>query len=108
MKFDMFPGYVAVEKIEPDEKTPGGLFIPKNVTDGPLVLGRVVAAAKWYMSGSKDVEISLHEGDVVIYPWKSASWIEINGTEYTMLDYRAIVGRVENNESESTAVRQKG
>jgi co-chaperonin GroES (HSP10) len=95
MKIDMFQGYVAVEKIEPEQKeSAGGILIPKTVAEGPLVMGRVLSAAATFMAFSGPVDTDLHEGDTVVYEDVLGKAIEIDGTKVTMLRYADILGRV--------------
>ena len=60
--------YVLLEKIEEDNKTAGGIYIPDTAKEKPST-GRVIATGP----GLKDEPITVKTGDVVLFgKWASS------------------------------------
>ncbi len=76
---------VVVRPLEAEEKTAGGIIIPDNAKEKPQ-RGEVVAvgAGKISDSGQK-IEMSLKEGDKVLYGKYSGTEVSIDGTDYLIM-----------------------
>ncbi len=63
-----------------EEKTVGGIIIPDSAKEKPLK-GKVVAVG----SGTKDEEMVLKAGDMVLYGKYAGTEIEIDGEKYLIM-----------------------
>ena len=80
---------VLVEPQEAEEKTASGIIIPDTAKEKPQK-GTVVAVGP----GTKDEEIQVKVGDVVLYGKYSGTELQIEGKDYLMMrqsDILAIV-----------------
>jgi len=74
----------------PAEEKVGGIIIPDTAKEKPLQ-GKVIAAG----TGTKDEEMVLKAGDVVLYGKYSGTEVEFEGEKYLIMrqsDVLAIVG----------------
>ncbi|MDE6865816.1 MAG: co-chaperone GroES [Muribaculaceae bacterium] len=81
---------VLIEPTAAEEVTMAGIIIPDSAKEKPLK-GKVVAVG----NGSKDEEMILKEGDVVLYGKYAGTEIEFEGVKYLMMrqsDVLVIVG----------------
>ena len=87
---------VAVEVLEQDQKTAGGIIIPDTAKEKP-VEGIVVAVG----AGTKDesgtrVAIDVKVGDKVIFGKWSGTEVEVSGKKLLIMKESDIIGIVEN------------
>ena len=82
---------VLVQPTKSDEKTAGGIVLPDTAKERPQE-GTVVAvgAGRTLDSGSKS-ELTVKEGDVVIYSKYGGTEIKLDGTDYLILDESSIL-----------------
>lgn len=81
---------VLIAPVPAEEVTMHGIIIPDSAKEKPLK-GKVLAVG----AGTKDEEMLLHEGDMVLYGKYSGTEIEYNGEKYLIMrqsDVLAIVG----------------
>ena len=71
---------VLVQPMEAESKTASGLIIPDTAKEKPQK-GTVVAAGP----GTKDEEMQVKPGDVVLYGKYSGSELNVDGTDYLMM-----------------------
>ncbi|MDR1172266.1 MAG: co-chaperone GroES [Bacteroidales bacterium] len=71
---------VLVQPMEAESKTASGLIIPDTAKEKPQK-GTVVAAGP----GTKDEEIQVKVGDVVLYGKYAGSELNVDGTDYLMM-----------------------
>ncbi len=71
---------VLVQAKQIEEKTAGGLIIPDNSKEKPLE-GTVIAAGK----GTKDIEMEVKVGDVVLYGKYAGTEISHEGKDYLIM-----------------------
>lgn len=71
---------VVVEPQEAEVKTSGGIFIPDSAQEKPQ-RGKVIAVG----SGTKDVEMEVKEGDVVLYGKYSGNELQFEGKDYLIM-----------------------
>ena len=81
---------VLIEPTAAEEVTMGGIIIPDSAKEKPLK-GKVVAVGH----GTKDEEMILKEGDVVLYGKYSGTEIEFEGTKYLMMRQSDVLAVVE-------------
>lgn len=63
-----------------EEKTIGGIIIPDTAKEKPLQ-GEIIAVGQ----GTKDEEMTLKVGDVVLYGKYTGSEVEFEGVKYLMM-----------------------
>ncbi|MDD3568964.1 MAG: co-chaperone GroES [Bacteroidales bacterium] len=80
---------VLVEPMEAEEKTASGIYIPDTAKEKPQ-RGTVVALG----SGTKDVEMEVKKGDVVLYGKYAGTEISIDGKDYLMMKQSDILAVV--------------
>jgi chaperonin GroES len=71
---------VLVQPSEAESKTASGLIIPDTAKEKPQK-GTVVAAGP----GTKDEEMQVKPGDVVLYGKYSGTELNVDGTDYLMM-----------------------
>jgi len=71
---------VLVQPMEAESKTASGLIIPDTAKEKPQK-GTVVAAGP----GTKDEEMQVKPGDVVLYGKYAGSELNVDGTDYLMM-----------------------
>ena len=84
-----------VERIEGEEKTSGGLYIPDSAKEKPQQ-GRVVAAGKGRVREDGTVQpLDLKEGDKILFGKYSGTEIKIDGSEYLIMREDDVLGVLE-------------
>jgi chaperonin GroES len=88
---------VVIKKLAPDEKTPGGLFIPKNAEDRELAWQALVIAVGpgRTLDSGKRVEPRVKKGDKVIVGKYMGTKLTIDGEEYFVVKEDDLHGVVE-------------
>ena len=71
---------VLVEPLAAEEKTASGLYIPDTAKEKPLK-GTVVAVGK----GKKDHEMTVKNGDTVLYGKYGGTELKLDGKDYLMM-----------------------
>lgn len=71
---------VLVEPVQAEEKTASGIIIPDTAKEKPSK-GKVIAIGK----GTKDEEMQVKVGDVVLYGKYAGSEITVDGKDYLMM-----------------------
>lgn len=90
MKITPLADRVLIEPTPAEEVTMGGIIIPDSAKEKPLK-GTVVAAG----TGTKDEEMILKAGDIVLFGKYAGSELELEGKKYLIMrqsDVLAIVG----------------
>lgn len=77
---------VLIEPAPAETKTVGGIIIPDTAKEKPLK-GTVVAVG----NGTKDEDIVLKEGDVVLYGKYAGTELEIEGKKYLIMRQSDVV-----------------
>ncbi len=81
---------VLIEPTAAEEVTLGGIIIPDSAKEKPLK-GKVLAVG----NGTKDEEMTLKEGDTVLYGKYAGTEIEVDGTKYLMMRQSDVLAVVE-------------
>jgi chaperonin GroES len=85
---------VAVEPLEAEEKTAGGILLPDTAKQKPQ-RGRVVAVGPGKMRDNGErLTLSVAKGDEVLYGRYSGSEIEVDGKEIKIMREGDILARV--------------
>lgn len=81
---------VLVEPAQAEEVTAGGIIIPDSAKEKPLK-GNVIAVG----NGTKDEEMIVKAGDVVLYGKYAGTEIELDGSKYLIMRQSDILGIIE-------------
>lgn len=78
---------VLIEPQAAETKTASGIIIPETAKEKPQK-GKVVAVGK----GKKDHDMTVKEGDMVLYGKYSGTELKLEGTDYLMMREDDILG----------------
>ena len=79
---------VLIEPAKAEEKTVGGIIIPDTAKEKPLQ-GKVLAVGQ----GTKDEEMVLQAGDVVLYGKYSGTEVELDGQKLLIMRQSDVLGK---------------
>lgn len=86
---------IIVERIESDEKTASGLYIPDTAKEKPQQ-GRVVAVGKGRVREDGTIQpLDLRKGDRILFGKYSGSDIKIDNNEYLIMREDDVLGVIE-------------
>jgi chaperonin GroES len=86
---------IIVERLESEEKTPGGLFIPENAKEKPQ-RGRVIAAGNGRVREDGTVQpLDVKEGDLILFGKYAGTETKVAGTEYLIMREDDVLGILE-------------
>ncbi len=95
MKVKPLQDRVLVERLQEEEKTKGGLFIPDSAKEKPMQ-GKVVAAGNGrVMEDGKKIPMDVKIGDVVLFAKYSGNDVKIDDKEYLIMKEDDILAIVE-------------
>ena len=83
-----------VKRIEEEEKTKGGLFIPDTAKEKPQE-GRVVAVGPGKHDYGKVIPMGVKAGDKILFGKYSGTEIKLDGEEHLILREDDILGVIE-------------
>jgi len=84
-----------VQRIESEEKTAGGLFIPDSAKEKPQQ-GRVLSVGKGKVREDGTVQpLDLKEGDKILFGKYSGTEIKIDGDDYLIMREDDVLGVLE-------------
>ncbi len=85
---------VIVQKLEPEDKTAGGIFLPDSTKEKPQE-GKVVAVGPGAVDDKGQRKpMDVKEGDLVLFAKYSGTEIKLDGQEYLILSDRDILAIV--------------
>lgn len=85
---------VIVQKLEPQEKTAGGILLPDSAKEKPQE-GKVVAVGPGIVDDKGQRKpIDVKEGDIVLYAKYSGTEVKLDGEEYLIISERDILAIV--------------
>lgn len=86
---------VVVEPLESEEKTAGGIFLPDTAKEKPQK-GRIVAvgAGKLLKDGTR-TEMSVKQGDTVLFGKYSGTEIKVEGKEFLIMRESDLLARID-------------
>ena len=84
---------VVVKAEEAEEKTSSGLYIPDSAKEKPQ-RGTVISVGPGRVENGTKIEMSVKEGDTVLYGKYSGSEITLDGDEYLIMRESDILGIV--------------
>ncbi|MHB8232127.1 MAG: co-chaperone GroES [bacterium] len=95
MKVKPLQDRVLVERLQEEEKTKGGLFIPDSAKEKPMQ-GKVVAAGNGRVTeDGKKIPMDVKVGDLVLFAKYSGNDVKIDDKEYLIMKEDDILAIVE-------------
>ena len=85
---------VIVKRIEEEEKTKGGIFIPDTAKEKPQE-GRVVAVGPGKQDDGKVIPLGVKAGDKILFGKYSGTEIKLDGEEHLIMKEDDILGVIE-------------
>lgn len=83
---------ILVKRVEEDEKTAGGIFIPDSAKEKPQK-GEIVAAGKGRTTeDGKKIPLEVKVGDKVLFGKYSGTELKLDGEEYLMMREEDVLG----------------
>ncbi len=85
---------VIVKRIQEDEKTAGGLFIPDTAKEKPQE-GKVVAVGPGKSEDGKVIPLGVKAGDKILFGKYSGTEIKLDGEEHLIMREDDILGVID-------------
>jgi len=86
---------VIVQRIEEENRTPGGIIIPDTAKEKPQQ-GKVVAVGKGkILDNGKEIPLNVKEGDRILFSKYAGTEVKIEGQEYLIMREDDILAIVE-------------
>ncbi len=85
---------VLVQPEEAEEKTDSGIIIPDTAKEKPQQ-GKVVAVGPGKVEDGSKIEMSVSEGDLVLYGKYAGTEITLDGEEYMIMRESDILGIIQ-------------
>jgi chaperonin GroES len=86
MKLKPLGDKVVVEVLEQEDKSPGGLYLPDTAKKKPQT-GKIVAVGNGrILDDGKRSDMNVKVGDKVLFSKYGGNEVQIDGSEYTILD----------------------
>jgi chaperonin GroES len=95
MKLRPLQDRILVKRIEEQEKTAGGIYIPDTAKEKP-VMGQVVSVGKGKKGeDGKVIPLDVKPGDKVLFGKYSGNEVKVEGDEYLIMREDDILGIIE-------------
>jgi chaperonin GroES len=97
MKLKFRPLYdrILVQRLEEEDKTPGGIFIPETAKEKPIQ-GKVIATGKGKILEDGSVrDLDVKQGDTILFGKYSGTDIKIGGDEYLIMREDDVLGVID-------------
>ncbi|KMY68393.1 molecular chaperone GroES [Desulfocarbo indianensis] len=92
MKIQPLQDRVIVKRVEEDNKTAGGIIIPDSAKEKPQQ-GKIIAAGPGkVLEGGTRVDMTVKEGDLVLFGKYSGSEVKMDGEELLIMREDDILG----------------
>lgn len=75
---------VLVKRVESEEKTAGGLFIPDTAKEKPSK-GEVIAVGPGKVENGNRIEMSVKAGDLVLFNKYAGTEVKLDGVEHLVM-----------------------
>lgn len=86
---------VVVERVEAEEKTPGGIVLPETAKEKPQ-RGKVVAVGEGkLLESGKRSPLSVKKGDSVLFGKYAGTEVNVDGKEYLIIKEADILAKIE-------------
>jgi len=94
INIDPASGYMVIEPMEAEEKTPSGIYLPDSASEKPLK-GKVVAVgAPEVLESGLSRPAPAKNGDIVIYKKWGGTEVKIDNKEYLFAKFEDILAVV--------------
>ena len=95
MKLRPLENGVAIEQVQAEEKTAGGIYLPDAAKEKPQI-GKIVAVGPGkILDNGKTLKMSVKKNDKVVYSKYMGNNVEVDGHEYIIIKETDILGIVE-------------
>ncbi len=95
MKIRPLADKVLVERVEAESKTAGGIVLPDTAKEKPQ-RGKIVSVGPGkIMDDSKNKEMQVKKGDLVLFTSYAGTEVKIDGKEYLIMDESDIMAVIE-------------
>lgn len=94
MKIKPLHDRVIVKRLEEEEKTKGGLFIPDSAKETPAE-GKVIAVGPGRREDGKVTPLDVKAGDRIIFSKYAGTEVKIEGEEHLIMREEDILGIIE-------------
>jgi len=95
MKLRPLQDRILVKRIEEEEKTAGGIFIPDTAKEKPQ-MGQIVSVGKGKKTeDGKVIPVDLKAGDKVLFGKYSGTEVKVEGAEFLIMREDDILGVIE-------------
>ena len=85
MSFKPLNDRVLVKRLDSEEKTAGGLFIPESAKEKPSQAKVVAVGSGRVLTDGKRVPLEVKEGDIVLFGKYVGTELKYEGEEYLVL-----------------------
>ena len=95
LKFRPLHDRILVQRMEEEEKTAGGIFIPETAKEKPIQ-GKVIAVGKGKILEDGNVRnLDVKKGDTILFGKYSGTDIKISGDEYLIMREDDVLGVID-------------
>jgi chaperonin GroES len=95
MKFRPLHDRILVERVESEDKSPGGIILPDTAKEKPQQ-GKIVAVGTGKRTeDGKVLPLELKAGDTILFGKYSGTEIKVEGVEYLIMREDDVLGLVE-------------
>ena len=92
MKFKPLHDRLAVERLDSDEKTAGGIIIPDSAQEKPMQ-GKILAVGSGARDDSGKIQpLDVKEGDTILFGKWSGTEVKIDGKDLLIMKESDIMG----------------
>lgn len=86
---------IVIERLEAEEKTPGGIVLPDTAKEKPQK-GKVVAVGEGkLLESGKRAPISVKKGDLVFFGRYAGTEVTVDGKEYLIMKESDLLAKIE-------------
>lgn len=85
------PGYILVEPVKVDKKTPSGIYLPDSHDEKPQQGSVLAVGGTWITDAGAKIESPVKKGDKVIYKKWGGNDVKIDSVEYQFLKFEDIL-----------------
>ncbi|MFN3466211.1 MAG: co-chaperone GroES [Candidatus Brocadiales bacterium] len=86
---------IVIERLEAEEKTPGGIVLPDTAKEKPQK-GKVVAVGEGkLLESGKRAPISVKKGDCVFFGKYAGTEVTVDGKEYLIMKEADLLAKIE-------------
>ena len=95
MKFRPLANRILIKRVEKEERSSGGIFIPDSAKEKPQEATVVAVGNGKRLDNGDLVKVDLKEGDVILFGKYSGTEIKVDGEEHLIVNEDEILGVLE-------------